>query len=192
MQTERQTQILEAALELISEKGIQGCTIKNLSKKIGISEPAIYRHFASKTEILLTILNNFKEIAHRMRQVIQDSDGTAFEKIEFMFMRISEMFQDTPSLISIVFSEEIFKNEEVLKQKIIEVLDANKYTIENILKEGQKNGDVRTDISNEHLALIVMGSLRFLVKQWDLKGKSKNIEAEVKELLHSIKLIISK
>lgn len=191
MQTERQTQILDAALELISEKGIQGCTIKNLSKKIGISEPAIYRHFESKTEILLTILYNFKEMAHELRSVVLESDKDAYEKIEFMFLRISEMFQDTPSLISIVFSEEIFKNEEVLKQNIIKVLDTNKYTIEKILQEGQKKGDVRTDISKEHLALIVMGSLRFLVKQWDLKGKSKNIEAEVKELLRSIKLIIN-
>ena len=43
---------MESALGLIAEKGIQGLTIKNLSKKIGISEPAIYRHFDSKSSIL--------------------------------------------------------------------------------------------------------------------------------------------
>jgi len=36
-------------------------TIKNLAKKIGITEPAIYRHFDSKIHILITILDLFKK-----------------------------------------------------------------------------------------------------------------------------------
>ncbi|MBT3303065.1 MAG: TetR/AcrR family transcriptional regulator, partial [Bacteroidetes bacterium] len=61
MQTDRQKEIVEVALELITEKGIQGLTIKNLSKKIGISEPAIYRHFDNKIQILISILEFFKD-----------------------------------------------------------------------------------------------------------------------------------
>ncbi|NLB03802.1 MAG: TetR/AcrR family transcriptional regulator, partial [Bacteroidales bacterium] len=59
MSTPRQTEIVETALNLINENGIQGLTIKNLSKKIGISEPAIYRHFENKIEILLAVLDTF-------------------------------------------------------------------------------------------------------------------------------------
>ena len=192
MQTERQTQIIEAALELISENGIQGCTIKNLSKKIGISEPAIYRHFESKTDILLTILNNFNVLAHQIKSKVMKLDRGAYEKIEFMFLKILEMFKTTPSLISVIFSEEIFKNEDVLKHKIINVLDTNKQTIEYILKEGQQKGDVRDDIESADLALVVMGALRLLVKQWDLKHQTNDIDAKVHRLLNSIKLIIKK
>jgi AcrR family transcriptional regulator len=65
MQTERQKEILDTALDLISQKGIQGLTIKNLSKKIGISEPAIYRHYENKIEILLKYL-----ICSRKAQVV--------------------------------------------------------------------------------------------------------------------------
>ncbi|MCB0284871.1 MAG: TetR family transcriptional regulator, partial [Calditrichaeota bacterium] len=36
--SERQQQIINAAIELIAEKGIQQLTIKNLSKKIGVVE----------------------------------------------------------------------------------------------------------------------------------------------------------
>ena len=85
MQTERQIEIIEAALELITEKGIQGMTIKNLSKKIGITEPAIYRHFVSKTEILLSILNNFKEMAEILSGMMESYEAPASEKISFMF-----------------------------------------------------------------------------------------------------------
>jgi AcrR family transcriptional regulator len=61
MKTERQQEIIDVALDLISQKGIQGLTMKNLSKEIGISEPAIYRHFENKIEILLAVLDLFRD-----------------------------------------------------------------------------------------------------------------------------------
>ncbi len=192
MQTERQTQIMELALGLIAEKGIQGLTIKNLSKEIGISEPAIYRHFESKNGILLSILDNFKQMAAMMAGMIPSIEGSAFDKIEFMFSKIVQLFIEAPSYVSVIFSEEIFKNNPQLKNKIIEVLDQNEQTIENIISIGQKNGDVRTDIDSSNLALIVMGSLRFLVKQWDIKDNHENLKEEGNRLLNSLKLIISK
>ena len=192
MQTERQTQIMESALELIAEKGIQGMTIKNLSKKIGVSEPAIYRHYESKIDILLTILNNFKQMAGMMAGIVPTIEGTAFDKIEFMFSKIIQLFIESPSFVSVIFSEEIFKNDDQLKKNIIDVLDQNEQTIEGIIQEGQKNGDTRTDIDSRNLAIIVMGSLRFLVKQWDIKGQNKNLKKEGNQLLNSLSLIISK
>ena len=38
MKTKRQLEIIETSIKLISEKGIQGLTIKNISKEIGISD----------------------------------------------------------------------------------------------------------------------------------------------------------
>ena len=191
MQTERQTQIIEASIEIISQKGIQGLTISNLSKKIGIYEPAIYRHFDSKTEILVTILNNFKEMATFLGGLMKDNNGSAAEKIEFMFSRIIDVFSETPSLISVIFSEEIFKNEEILKKKIVEIMDMNEEIIEQIIQKGQNKGEVRTDINYKNLALIVMGTLRLRVKRWDLKDYRGNLKKESNDLINSLKLIVS-
>jgi len=192
MQTERQTQIMESALELIAEKGIQGLTIKNLSKKIGVSEPAIYRHFENKSAILVAILNNFKEMSSAMAGMIPAMEGTAFDKIGFMFSKVVELFMESPSYISVIFSEEVFKSDDVLKQKIVEVLKQNELTVEKIISNGQQNGNVRTDANSKYLALIVMGSLRFLIKQWDIMGSGKNLLKEKNDLLNSLKLLISK
>ena len=49
--TDRQNQIIQESIQLIAQKGIQGLTIKNISKAIGFSEPAIYRHFENKNDI---------------------------------------------------------------------------------------------------------------------------------------------
>ena len=190
MLSERQQQILEESINIIDKKGIQGLTIKNLSKAIGISEPGIYRHFESKTEILLSILNNFKEMAEMLSGMMKDFEGTAIEKISFMFSRMLDLFSETPSMVSVIFSEEIFKNEELLKLKITEVLNLHAKTIESIIAKGQEENNVRKDIELKTLALIIMGSLRLLVKRWDLNSHNFNLNNEGGKLIESFDKIL--
>ena len=190
MLSERQQQIIEESINIIDEKGIQGLTIKNLSKAIGISEPGIYRHFESKTEILLSILNNFKEMAEMLSGLMKDFEGTAFEKIDFMFSRMLDMFSETPSMVSVIFSEEIFKNEELLKLKITEVLNMHAQTIEYIITKGQEENNVRKDIEVKTLALIIMGSLRLLVKRWDLNNHNFDLNKEGSKLIKGLDKIL--
>ena len=192
MLTERQIEIVNRSIEIIATKGIQGLTIKNLSKEIGISEPAIYRHFKSKTDILLTILTNFEEMFLFMNEAMKGGKGSAINKIEFLFSKIVEIFSQEPSHISVIFSEEVFKNEEVLKEKIVEIMTIKVKTIEGIILEGQDKGEIRDNIDNKTLALIVIGSLRLMIKQWDLNNQHENLQEESQQLLKGLKLILEK
>ena len=192
MFSERQEQILEESINIIDEKGIQGLTIKNLSKAIGISEPGIYRHFESKTEILLSILNNFKEMAVILSEMMKEYDATAIEKMRFMFSKMLELFTESPSMVSVIFSEEIFKNEDVLKNKIVEILNMHGQTLENIISEGQTEKNIRVDIDKKSLALIAMGSLRLLVKKWDLNNHNFDLSAEGNTLIAALSKVLGK
>jgi len=191
MLSERQEEIIERSIQLIAEKGIQGFTTKNLSKAIGISEPAIYRHFKGKTDILLTILDNFKQMANMFSTMMEENKMPAIEKISFMFNNMVEMFTENPAIVSVIFSEEIFKNEEILKNKIVEILNKNEDTIERIIRKGQKNNEVRTDINEKTLALMVMGSLRLLVKRWDLNDYKSNLKSDGKDVITGLQKILN-
>ena len=191
MLSERQEQIVSESIKIIDKKGIQGLTIKNLSKAIGISEPGIYRHFESKTEILLSILNNFKEMAIMLSKMMRSYDATATEKIRFMFSKMLDLFSETPSMVSVIFSEEIFKNEEILKTKIVEILNLHGQTLENIISEGQSEKNVREDIDKKSLALITMGSLRLLVKRWDLNNHNFDLSKEGNKLIAVLSKVLS-
>ncbi len=192
MLTERQEEIINVSIGIIAQKGIQGLTIKNLSKEIGISEPAIYRHFESKTDILLAILKNFEDISSFMNEAMKGGKGTAVSKIEFMFSKIIEIFSLEPSHISVIFSEEIFKNEKVLKDKIVEIMSSKQKSIEDLIFDGQQKNEIRDDIDFKTLALIVIGSLRFIIKQWDLKNQHEKLNEEGQKLVEGLRLILTK
>ena len=192
MQTERQKEIVEAALELITKKGIQGLTIKNLAKKIGITEPAIYRHYDNKIHILIAILEFFKSNTEQIFKNELNNDNKAIDKIEHLFTKHFNSFSATPSLVSVIFSEEIFRNEPILIEKISEVIDKNDKILTSIIIDGQKNGEIRNDIEAKHLSTIIIGTLRLFVKKWQFSAYSFNLPKEGKKLVDSIKLLIIK
>jgi len=190
--SERQTEIIEKAIKIIDKKGIQGLTIKNLSKEIGITEAAIYRHFKSKVAILLTIIDSFNELSKMFSGIMETYEGTAKEKVHFMFSKMITVFSETPTLVGVFFSEEIFMNEEVLKNRVITIQNRNQETVQNIIKKGIENQDVRSDVAINSLAIVIMGSLRLLLKNWSINNHNFDLKTEGEKLLNTINTLISK
>ncbi len=190
--TDRQREIADAALDLIHEKGIQGLTIKNLAARIGVTEPAIYRHYESKVQILTTILERFKTNTTRIFEAEKQEEMNATEKITQLFRRHFSYISANPSLASVIFSEEIFKNEPVLIASIKDVIGYNQKLLTEMIVDGQAKNQLRNDLPADHLALVLMGTLRLFVKKWQLQNSAFNLEEEGNSLIESIKLLITK
>jgi AcrR family transcriptional regulator len=52
----RRSEILHAAQKLMSTKGLNGVTTRQISKEVGCSEGALYVHFKGRLELLLAML----------------------------------------------------------------------------------------------------------------------------------------
>lgn len=192
MQTPRQKEIIEAALELISLKGIQGLTIKNLSKEIGISEPAIYRHYDGKIHILMAILEVFRQNTEHIFKEELERDLPAMEKISLLFARNFDVFSQSPSLVPVIFSEEMFRSEPQLMEKVYEIISRNLNALIKIIEEGQKSNEIRNDVEAEQLAVIILGSLRLFMKKWQFSDYSFDIKKEGRKLIKTLKRLIYK
>lgn len=55
--TSRRAQLLEIAAELFAEKGFHAVGIDDIGEAAGVTGPAIYRHFSSKTALLAALFN---------------------------------------------------------------------------------------------------------------------------------------
>ncbi|WP_053366586.1 TetR/AcrR family transcriptional regulator [Bacillus sp. FJAT-27245] len=52
--------ILHVAIDLFSQRGYRGVSIRQITGEVGIKESSLYKHFQNKDEILDTIFANFK------------------------------------------------------------------------------------------------------------------------------------
>ncbi len=189
--TQRQRQIIKVSMSLIADKGIQGLTIKNISKKVGISEPAIYRHFDSKSDILVAILDMFIENNKRIFIADIQKEMKVKHIIENLFNNFINTFIEYPDLISIIFSEEIFNNDSIFKKKTLTIINGNFEILKKLIKKGQLDNEINPDLDAESLATIILGSLRLCVKKWQLSGFNYDLKMKSNILKKNILKLIS-
>lgn len=73
---QRRAQILDAAATLIADRGLAGVRLEDLGKAVGISGPAVYRHFANKEAVLEELLVGISEyLLEHGKAVVDEADG---------------------------------------------------------------------------------------------------------------------
>ena len=182
----RQKQIIDASIELIARQGIQELTIRNLSEMVGISEPAIYRHFASKNEILLALLGYFGEQSEKAFKEIAGTGISALDKLRAVFDHHFRYFAQKPSFSAVLFSEEIFRNDSGLSSKMFRIMQGAGDHMLSFVREGQMSGQVRKDVPTGQLSLILLGALRLLVTKWRFSGFSFDLVEEGEKLWEAL------
>ena len=178
----RQQEIIDASIGLIADSGIQHLTIKNIAGKLGITEPAIYRHFESKFDILYALLDSFEEMSSDILQRTAVQQMAPPAKLEaFIFDRFARM-SSNPKLAKVMFAEELFQDVERLAGKVMKIMHEHKDIIQGIIDEGRLDGSIRTDIDSLTLFRIIFGPVRLLIKQWTLSGFRFDLEEEGRKL----------
>ena len=190
--SKRQIEIILAATHLIGEKGVQNLTTKNLAKEIGFSEPALYRHFKDKTEIISSVLVYYKyELQLGLKSVISN-DLSALEKIEALVEFQFTHFTKYPAIIMVIFSETSFQYTSVLSNVVKSIMEEKSQGLVNLIESGEKDNSIRNDISAQQLCVLIMGSMRLTVLRWRLSNFSFNLVKEGNTLQQTLKLLLIK
>jgi AcrR family transcriptional regulator len=167
--TKRQREFLEAAAHIAAEQGLSRLTIRNVANALGVTEPAVYRHFTSKKALLEAILDDLqtKVHAHFLTLNNRDQAGT-HEKLRAFFAGLFSELDNHPAYAVFIFSEELFYTQPDLKAKLGRVMQENLKSITLSVQDLQEAGVVRDDIPAGELAEIIMGKIRLEITKWHL------------------------
>jgi AcrR family transcriptional regulator len=191
VRTTRQTEIIEESLRLVAEFGMDGLTYRNLSERFGISVPAFYRHFASKTDILLGIIDYFQEKGARSFQEAQAQGTDPVDRVRIGILGHARLFSEQSGLVAVLFPGEIGGASWELHQAVLKTIQGNHEKITALLAEAAAAGLVRTDVPPERLASVLMASLRLAVTLWRLEERQTDLVGEVTALWEHLRRLIS-
>ncbi len=189
--TKRQQEIIAKSLGVIAERGIQNLTIKNIAREIGVTEPALYRHFPSKFALLDAMLDDLEEDTDRLFREVKANAGDDIDHIRaFLYHRLVQ-FSVTPALARVIFAEEIFQDDPRLAAKMIHLQRRHRAQIMAMIEAGQRAGTIRADIEAQELFLIIFGPIRLLIKQWAHTDRIFDLPERGKRLLDAFHKLLS-
>jgi len=183
----RQLEIIEATGKLLTTTGISGLTIKNLATEMNFTESAIYRHFRSKEEIVLTLLQYLHENVIRIITEASDKQSGDFEK-DFitLFRKLTLYFKENPYYVVVVFSEGLLDESAQISKRIIRLMNTLTRQVESIILEGQKQKKILSSLTPEQIAQIVIPAFRYQMFRWKFSNFESNIDLNIKLLSHSL------
>jgi AcrR family transcriptional regulator len=79
---ERQAAILHEAARLFAERGFSGVSLEEIGAAVGVSGPAVYRHFANKQALLGAILVRVSERLLSGGQQVVGTNGSPASRLE--------------------------------------------------------------------------------------------------------------
>jgi AcrR family transcriptional regulator len=180
----RKAQIIDEGIKIIHEKGFPALSIRELAGRVGISEPAIYRHFKNKEDIIMGILAKMQELGAHTQYQLDAVDGE-LEKIKQLIMLQLEYFEKNQAMTTIMLSEEVFHLNEKLKHKLENIINSRQRLLTDLINSAQaKKLIIVEDVDN--LASLIMGAIRMLIFQWKMNDYQFSLTLRGKSVVDTL------
>jgi AcrR family transcriptional regulator len=161
---ELRDRIYQAAQALFLETGFATTTVSQIAESADVAQATFFNHFQSKAAILSAMTEEvFGHLEALMGEVLSQP-GTPQERIRHFARRVAEEILAVRGLAKDVMLE--LHQIGMQSGDLAPHLAGMREPFERLLREGQQDGTVRTDLDAEFLAEFVIGALNTTVTNW--------------------------
>lgn len=178
--------IMEKAMELFAEQGIESTSIQQITERSGISKGGFYLYFKSKDELITSLIDNFMgSIVADIEQSVSNEKKT--DELLYTYIYISfRDFQKQANFAKIFLKEPVFSfNQELLKRLQMYMYTLNKLLFTVIQKQfPQINANMHLELLFTINGLIKSYSELFLIDDYHI-----DIELLCRSIVEKVSII---
>jgi AcrR family transcriptional regulator len=162
---ERRREIVQAALELFTKRGARGTSVADVAERVGISAPAVLHHFGTKDDLLMAVVQERdKRVAVEFTELLAEGGLAGLRRIADM----GEVLAQERGLMAayVVFLAENLHDGDVAHQYFVDRTYVTKDFLAGLIREAQKDGEVRADVDADTKAGEITAFLHGAAMQW--------------------------
>lgn len=153
----RREQIAEAALKLAVSGGTAALTVKNIAREIGVTPPALYRHYAGKPEILGAVVDHVIGVYEENRRRVMGRTAGPVALLRDLFFSHVRLFERHPAVPVLFYSDLFWREEPSLGARLNRHLEEFGNEVAGLIRQGQEVGRIRDDEPPERLFIGFLG-----------------------------------
>jgi len=168
---ERKAQIVAEVLRLADEIGPDRLSTTDVAQAVGLSQPAIFRHFPTKGALWLAVA---EDIAERLQGDWAEAEaGTTAPQARLKALIGAQLtaITETPALPSILFSRELQVDNPALRDVFRALLGSFQGRLVAAVGELQSSGSLRRDPSAEDVAVLLTALVQGVAIRWTLGAR---------------------
>lgn len=158
----RRDEILDTALALAFEGGPNRVTTVAIAERLGLTQPAIYRHFRSKADLWAAITERLGAEVSANIDAVEATEGPAAERIRALILGHLALIQRMPALPEIMVTRDPNSADAVVRSAMQARMAAFQKSLSALCSQARAEGSLRPDTDPADLAVLIMGVLQSL------------------------------
>lgn len=155
---EREALILQAAEEVLLEKGYHAMSMDEIAARVGVAKGTLYLHFARKDDLVYRLFEDDMERVLHLIERITTMEGDARTKLASIFESLYESFFDQHGQLLYTLYNSIEVN-DALREKQLGVMRQMADIVMGLLDEGKASGMFNTLLPTEVMMRVFFSML---------------------------------
>ena len=153
--------VLRVAVELFNERGYDGASMEDLSRRLGIAKSGIYHHVSGKEELLRMALDRALDGLWAAADRARALDAPAIERLEVLVRGAVAVLESQLPYVTLLLR--VRGNTEVERAALSRrrLFDA---LVASLVAEAERDGDIRADIDPRLTARLLFGTVNSIVE----------------------------
>lgn len=183
----RREEIEEAALRLIDRFGPDRMTTEQIAHEVGISQPAVFRHFPTKDALYEAVLRRIEARAqagwNEAEAETAGAGGGPLDRLRALVGAQLRLIRMTPAMPQLLFSRVIQSKASLPRTVLSGIMRGYIARLEARIVDAQAAGALRRDVAAADAALLLVGLIQGLVLRWTVTGRAFDLVEEGMRLL---------
>lgn len=162
--------LILSAIEVISEYGLQGLTTREVAKRQGISESTIFKHYKTKNELILAVLDHFSQYDKAIIESMKGKESNPIEAIMYFVDSYVTYYENYPAITAIIHTYEGLMREPELSDTVKRIFNHRLSTIRSLIDQAKCLKKLQVDVDSENLTDVIIGLERVITLKWRINN----------------------
>ncbi len=167
-------------LDLLEETPLACLTTRQIAKQLGLSQPALFRHFRSREAILLAVMQKAQTDLGAIADAVLGEASEPRERLGSLATGLLAHVEKHPGLARLLFSPPA---QGPLRDMLRQLVSMQRALISQLVKDGQESSVFRSDVPSGDAALYFMGMIQGIALRSQLEGIDTPLNKQAQTML---------
>jgi AcrR family transcriptional regulator len=153
--------LLAVSVAVFNERGYDGTSMEDLSRRLGIAKSSIYHHVDSKEDLLRLALDRALDGLFSAAALAQERSEPAIDRLEFLVRRSVVVLTERLPYVTLLLRA---RGNTATEQRALARRRQFDQIVADLVTEAERDGDIRPDIDPAVAARLLFGMVNSLAE----------------------------
>lgn len=179
----RKQQIVETVLDLVATRGAEAVSVQLVADAIGVSQPAVFRHFSTKEAMWLAVMDWLERHLVTIYSSSSDVGQPGLVVLSRMFLQHVKLIERYPALAKLVFSDHLRLEYPSLQARFGKIHKDYMARLFTVIDGAKSDGTVPESVASKDAATMFLSLIQGLGFQFAIAHLSIKFQHEAERTL---------